>query len=239
MSQKLPQAVLLPGMDGTGELFLDFIAEISDEFETKDVRYSTDKYQSYSELVGLIRVSVPADAPFVLVAESFSTPLAIHYAATKPPNLKGLVLCAGFATSPLRGWRRFVASIIAPIAFRFTLPTLACKLFLVGADAPASLVTAVRSAISIVRPNVLSGRLRSVLRCDFRADLAQVDVPILCIRAERDRLVGASCLEEILRVKPETHVVAVSGPHLLLQREPAQTARIVAGFIGQLETGES
>jgi pimeloyl-[acyl-carrier protein] methyl ester esterase len=238
VNRKLPQIVLLPGMDGTGELFADFIAALSGEFETKAVRYSTDICQSYSELAGLIRGAVPADAPFVLVAESFSTPLAIHYAATKPPNLKGLVLCAGFASTPVRGWKRFVVSILAPIAFRFTLPTFACRLLLVGAGAQAFLVDAVRSTISSVQPNVLADRLRSLLACDFRAHLAQVDLPILYIRAEHDRLVDVVCLKEILRIKPETSVIAMSGPHLLLQREPVRTAEIVVGFAGQFEIGK-
>jgi pimeloyl-[acyl-carrier protein] methyl ester esterase len=232
---KLPQVVLLPGMDGTGELFADLIAAVSGEFETKVVRYSTDVCQSYSELAGLIRGAVPADAPFALVAESFSTPLAIYYAATKPPNLKGLVLCAGFASNPVQGWKRFVVSALAPIAFRFTLPNFVCKLLLVGPSASASLVAAVRSAVSSVRPDVLSARLRALLACDFRADLAQVDLPILYVQAEQDRLVDAACLGDMLRIKPETSVIAIPGPHLLLQREPVQTAKIVAGFVANLK----
>lgn len=235
VNRKLPQVVLLPGMDGTGELFANFIAAVSGKFETKVVRYSTDICQSYSELDGLIRAAGPAYAPFVLVAESFSTPLAIHYASTKPSNLKGLILCAGFASTPVRGWKRFVVLILAPIAFRFMLPNFVCKLLFLGLNAPASLVGAVRSAISLARPNVLSDRLRSILACDFRADLAQVDLPILYIRAEQDRLVNASCLRGILRIKPETLVIAIPGPHLLLQREPVQTARIVAGFVANLK----
>jgi pimeloyl-[acyl-carrier protein] methyl ester esterase len=221
-------------MDGTGELFADFIAALPDDFETEVVRYSTDNCQSYAELASLVRTAVPVDEPFMLLAESFSTPLAIHYASEKPPNLKGLVLCAGFASSPLRGWRRSAASILASIAFRFTLPNLVCKMLLVGPCASASLMIAVRSAISSVRPDVLSARLRTLLSSDFRADLAQIDVPLLYIQATQDRLVGASCLGEILRIRPETSVTAIPGPHLLLQREPMQTAEVVASFVSQL-----
>ena len=238
MNGKLPQVVLLLGMDGTGELFADFIAAVSGEFETKVMRYSTDICQSYAELAGLIRVMVPADAPFVFVAESFSTPLAIYYAATKPPNLKGLILCAGFASTPVRGWRRLVVSVLGPVAFRFTFSNFACKLFLVGPDAPASLVAAVRCAVLSVRPDVLSARLRTLLACDFRAELAQVDLPILYVQAEQDRLVDASCLREILRIKPGTFVRAIPGPHLLLQRKPTRTAEVVAGFVDQFEIEE-
>jgi hypothetical protein len=50
-------------------------------------------------------------------------------------------------------------------------PASAIKLLLVGRDAPPSLVAAVRSAISSVRPEVLSRRLRVILTCDARAEL--------------------------------------------------------------------
>jgi len=238
LTRGLLQIVLLPGLDGTGDLFADFIATLPEGFEAEVVRYPTDVYLSYAELASVICSAVPAHKPFVLVAESFSTPLAIQYAATKPSNLKGLVLVAGFASSPVRGWRRFMASILPPIAFRFPLPEFVCRLLLVGLEASPSLVAAVRLAVSSVRPNVLAARMCAVLVCDVRAELAQVGLPILYIQAKQDRLVDASCLREIVRIQPETSVIAVSGPHLLVQREPAKTAEIVAEFVGQFKVEE-
>ena len=95
--------VLLPGMDGTGELFSGFIAALPGTFEVVTVRYPTERYLPYSELENFVRAACPIFGPFMLVAESFSTPLAIQYAATSPANLAGIVLCTGFATSPVRG----------------------------------------------------------------------------------------------------------------------------------------
>lgn len=132
--------VLLPGMDGTGELLSEFAAALAGEFEVATERYPTERSLSYSELESFVRAVCPTSGPFVLLAESYSTPLAIKCAASKPENLEGLVLCAGFATSPMRGWRRFFGWLLAPLMFRIPLPNLAAKLWLVGPDAPPSLL---------------------------------------------------------------------------------------------------
>jgi pimeloyl-[acyl-carrier protein] methyl ester esterase len=225
--------VLLPGLDGTGELFTDFVNALSGSFETVTVRYPADRFLSYSELASLIRNSCPPSERFVLLAESFSTPLAIQYAAANPTNLAALVLCAGFASSPVHGWRRLLGSLLTQIVFRIPLPKFAARYWLVGPSAPYSLLTSVRVAISSVKPNVLAGRFRAVIACDALAELEQIAVPILYIQAKQDRLVRASCLEEIRRIKPQLVVAILDGPHLLLQREPRKSARLVLEFVQQ------
>jgi pimeloyl-ACP methyl ester carboxylesterase len=221
-------------MDGTGDLFADFVKALPDEFETEIVRYPTDVSLSYSDLMLHVNSATPAAEPFTLVAESFSTPLAIQLAAMNPPNLKGLVLCAGFATSPVRSWLRFLCSLLSPVLFRLPLPEFIGRRLLVGPTAPPTLLVAVLTAISSVQPKVLSARFRSVLACDARTELTQISVPILYIRAMQDCLIHPSCLEEIQQINPQTAVAVVDGPHLLFQREPTQTAAVVAGFVRQI-----
>jgi pimeloyl-ACP methyl ester carboxylesterase len=230
----ISRLVLLPGMDGTGELFADFLEALPDAFDARVVRYPSGEFLSYSELITLVQSAAPAAEPFVLVAESFSSPLAVQFAAMNPPNLKALILCAGFVTGPASGWMRFAASLLAPVVFRLPLPGIFAKYFLLGADPPKTLLAAVRSAISTVRPTVLSARLHAVLTCDARAELSRINVPIVYLQAAHDRLVPASALEEILRINPRTTVVKIPGPHLLLQCEPQKAAGSIATFIEQL-----
>jgi pimeloyl-[acyl-carrier protein] methyl ester esterase len=234
MGLTFPKLILLPGMDGTGELFADFIRILQMEFEAEVLRYPPDRFLSYEQLMPQTRSVFPASKPFVLVAESFSTPLVIQLAATNPQNLKGIVLCAGFATSPLEGWLRRVGLILSPILFRARLPEFGARYWLVGPTASPMLLDAVRAAISSVKPNVLSARLGAALTCDVRADLKEVAVLILYLQAKQDRLVKASSFEEIRRVKPQTVVTAIQGPHLLFQREPQLTAEVVMEFVRQL-----
>jgi pimeloyl-[acyl-carrier protein] methyl ester esterase len=226
--------VLLPGMDGTGELFSEFAAALAGEFETVTARYPTERCLSYSELEGFVRAVCPTSGSFVLLAESYSTPLAIKYAASNPEDLEGLVLCAGFATSPVQGWRRFLGRLLAPVMFCIPLPNLAAKLWLVGPDAPPSLLEVVRAAVFSVKPKVLAARLRSLLACDVRPEMGRVTVPIMYLQAKQDRLVASACLDELRRIKPQMAVAALEGPHLLLQREPYKAAEKVVGFVRSL-----
>lgn len=199
--------VLLPGMDGTAKLFASFIEALPRSLDAIAVPYPSDHYLSYVELERLVRLACPNAEPFVLLAESFSTPLAIQFAATAPENLRGLVLCAGFTASPIQGWMRVVGSLLAPLLVRLPLPNTAIKLLLLGKKAPVATVAALRETISSIQPDVLAARLRAVLACDMA--LSQIAAPILYIRAENDRLVGISCLEEVLRCNPTVDVVSI------------------------------
>ena len=234
MGLRLPKLILLPGMDGTGELFADFIKALSVGFEAEVMRYPAGRFLSYDQLMSLTLSALSASEPFVLVAESFSTPLAAQLAATKPPHLKGVVLCAGFVTSPLRGWLRYLCLFLAPALFSVKLPEPAARYWLTGSSASPALLASVRAAISSVRPTVLSARLRAVLTCDASAALEKIAVPILYLQAKKDRLVKESSFNEICRIKPKTVAAVIPGPHLLFQLEPQRAAEVVMEFVRQL-----
>jgi pimeloyl-ACP methyl ester carboxylesterase len=237
MFPSAPKFVLLPGMDGTGELFAGFVAALPDTFETTTVRYPIDICLGYPDLISFVESAIQSAEPFVLLAESFSTPVAIHFASRKPPGLKGLVICAGFASSPMRGWRRSIASLLVPAFFNFSLPEFALKYWLVGRNPPLALLASVRRAISSVKRGVLATRMRSILACDVRQELGQIDVPILYIQATHDRLVPALCFQEILKTKPQVSLVRISAPHFILQREPQRAAEAVLRFTRELRPG--
>jgi len=230
----IQRLVLLPGMHGTGELFSEFMRMIPEPKHIEAPHYPRDASPLYNQLQAMVESVAPTSENFILLAESYSTPLAIQYAATTPQNLRGLILCAGFATSPIRGWRRSFASWIAPLIFRLPLPTIAMSHFLVGPGASHSLHTAVRAAIRSVKPKVLTARLRQILAVDARIALGKVSVPILYIQAKQDRMVGPSCLEEIRGIKPQVDVACIEGPHLILQRKPQQCADIIMKFLDSL-----
>src|SRR4051812_12633896 len=92
--------VLLPGMDGTGLMFAPFIAALGPDVDCRVVAYPTDRALDYAEHEAIARAALPGDAPYVILGESFSGPIAIRIAASAPANLMGLVLCCSFARSP-------------------------------------------------------------------------------------------------------------------------------------------
>jgi pimeloyl-[acyl-carrier protein] methyl ester esterase len=225
--------ILLPGLDGTGELFSDFLKALPNGFAPIIVQYPPQKSLSCFELVDHVRAFCPIDEPFVIIAESFSVPIAIKYAAANPSNLKGLVLCAGFITSPIKGLSRFIGSLLAPVLFRMELPGVLAKYLLVGFDASPMLLSAVRTAISSVQKKVLVRRVRAVFVCDATLEISQIQAPILYIQAKHDRLVRCSCFKEIQRANPNVTMMTIEGPHLILQRAPLKSAEIIINIARQ------
>jgi pimeloyl-[acyl-carrier protein] methyl ester esterase len=225
--------VLLPGLDGTGGLFADFLTVLPRSLATTVVSYPKNIFLPYSELLHRVSIAVPKAEPFVVLAESFSTPLAMKYAATSPPNLAAVVICAGFVRKPIVGWSRLVKAVAKPWFFRLRPPQFILEYFLVGKNAPPALIQMLRHTLQRVRPEVLSGRVREVLDCDARNDLARTTVPVLYLRAFHDRLLSASCQREILQIRPDVEVATIEGPHMLLQREPQKVANLVVPFIAK------
>jgi len=206
LSESKLALILLSGMDGTGELFERFLSILPAWIQPKVVRYPPHQPLSYTDLLASVRRTLPPSEPCVVLAESFSTPIAIRLAAERPPNLKALIICAGFIESPIRGVVRLCVSLLAPILFRFAPPGFVIRTLLVGRHAPVELVRSTRMTISSVSPGVLLRRLREVLRCNEGERLANVVVPILYIRANQDHLVGRGSVDALKGVKPSVTI---------------------------------
>src|SRR3954466_9056395 len=113
MSLKMVQThlVLLPGLDGTGDLFAPFVHALTNHFTSSVVTYPRDKMLNYQQLIPRIREVIPWGEPYMLLAESFSGPLAFQFAAVQPENLRAIVLAASFVNNPvhpLLEWARFL-----------------------------------------------------------------------------------------------------------------------------------
>jgi pimeloyl-[acyl-carrier protein] methyl ester esterase len=228
--------VLLPGLDGTGELFVDLIAALPESWTATTVTYPTDRFLPYVDLRPFVSAAVPQSKRFVLVAESFSAPLAVWYAATNPPNLAAVVICAGFVRNPLRGWSGAVKVLAKPWLLKLRAPRIIVEYFLLGQRAPSGLLRSLRHALQRVSPDVLSGRLQEVLDCDARDELRRTTVPLLYLEATCDRLLSSSCKNEFSQLRPDIVLRSVPAPHLLLQREPQKAATIMMAFISSLPT---
>lgn len=235
----IQRLLLLPGMHGTGELFLDFIRALPGSIRSDALCYPAELLLSYEDLGRQVRDYAPSNEPYAIVAESFSTPIAIAFAAQRPPNLKAVILCAGFAASPLGGWRRLLASTLTPFLPFGRVPETLIQRFFVGWGAPKHLSASVQKSIKQVKHDVLRYRLQCVLACDERAALLKIAIPMLYLRAAEDRLVPRATSEEILRLRPEIQMVEIPGPHLLLQANPKAAAEVVVQFLEDLDRSGS
>jgi pimeloyl-[acyl-carrier protein] methyl ester esterase len=217
------RAVLLPGLDATGLLFTAFADQLQPEFQTSIVDYPTHVRLDYAALEA--RFDLPSE-PFILIAESFSGPLAIRLAASKPPHLQGLVLAASFARCPSKLLKLF-APLLRPQMFRMAPPDALLRWALLGADAQVLDLGALRQAIMRVAPDVLAARLRAIAAVDVTAEFMQLRLPTLYIAGSSDRLVRNAVATDLQRAKPDLEIAILNAPHMVLQRRPAEAAAAV------------
>jgi pimeloyl-ACP methyl ester carboxylesterase len=222
--------VLLPGLDGTGDQFAPLIARLGSDFAPTVVRYPNAGAVDFPAHEATARASLPTDQTYLLLGESFSGPLAIRLAATAPPGLGGLILCASFARFPrpaLRFLRPFGGMISTAM-----LPAWLIASVVLGGSARPPLKSLLTRSMRGTSPRALRSRVLSVFDVDARRELALVRVPILYLRATRDRLVPASAAREIAAIARHTVIAEIDAPHFVLQAAPAEAAQAITRFAG-------
>lgn len=220
--------VLLPGMDGTGDLFAEFAARLQDAFDVVVVRYPPSQALGYAALTELARAALPREGPYVILGESFSGPIAVALAAQASPRLQGLVLCCSFVRNPhpwLGGLRRLVPWLPVPVALLGWLTR-----GLLGRGAGAVLRQQVSQAVAQPSPAAWRARLQAVLSIDATETLAACRVPVLYLRATQDWLVPRSALAWVTQHGSQVREVAFPGGHFLLQRHAERAAAAVRAF---------
>jgi pimeloyl-ACP methyl ester carboxylesterase len=223
--------VLLPGMDGTGDLFGPFLRALPPGAVATVVAYPPDRPLGYGDLRPLVEAAIPAEGPYVLVAESFSGPLGILHAADRPPRLRALVLSATFASNPLPGAVRGIGVLARPSLFRIRPTASFVRSFLAGRDVRPEVLDLLMSVAAKVDPEVMAFRLRQVLDVDVEDALPSIAVPTLYLQASRDRLVGRRAMKRIAARLPGMRTAVLDAHHLLLQTRPEEAVRAIDGFL--------
>jgi pimeloyl-ACP methyl ester carboxylesterase len=97
------QLVFLPGLDGTGLSYGPLGEVMPVNARVTVVRYPVDQKLSFAELVHCAYEQLPRNKPFVLIAESFSGPIAISLASfmPTPPFLDSIFSENSFVMKPM------------------------------------------------------------------------------------------------------------------------------------------
>lgn len=227
-----PHLILLPGLDGTGELFAPLLQALGEDVTTSVVRYSAEL--TFDEYVESAAEALPERC--VVIAESFSGPVAIALAARHPGKVRCLVLCATFATSPFRPLTKLVRFV--PKRLFRTSPLLAVVLnyFSLSGDS-ADVRPSPVAVVSGVPPAIMRARLACLATVDVRRLLSRVAVPVLYLRAAKDRIVSARRSRELTSQLSNVVVKEIEGPHLLLQARPRECAAAIGKFVREGESG--
>jgi len=216
-------------MDGTGSLFSDFISVLPKDSNPLVVTYPPDQPLTYAELEAFVSARLPTQ-PHILVAESFSGPIAIAVAATAPLGLRGVVLVCSFAKAP-------VSALFGALLSKLPLwraPTRLAAAALLGRHSTPVLRQRLSAAMCEVTTNTWRARLRAVFSVDVTSKLKTLDAPLLYLQATTDRVVPRSAWRQIKRSLPSARLEQISGPHFLLQTKPVESAARITLFAKEL-----
>lgn len=223
--------VVLPGLDGTGTMLSSF-AQRFGSGEVDVIAYPGDRRLSYRELADFVAQCLPSDAPFVLIAESFSGQVVTLLARRGHPGLAGIVFAASFVSPP----RRFPSAVVPlfrHLPFKSRLALRLAAPFTGGGQTDAE-GASLAAAVAEVDRAVLADRLDQVLRADHAAEFAQLALPMLYLRPRQDRLVPASAARDMARRNPYLAVRELDGPHFILQTRPDEAAIIIRELVASL-----
>jgi pimeloyl-[acyl-carrier protein] methyl ester esterase len=220
------RVLLLPGLDGTGKLLDRFVALTPAGLSCEVIAYQ-DNFASLDEYVNVVKARLGAGAPTVLVAESFSGPIAAQIASRCRDQIAGVVFAASFVKPPHAALLN-LAEISPTLLFNLMRETLVNHFCANGVHDKVVLDEA-KAVVGALASEVIKRRLM-LLGSLAKLRLAPIDIPVLSLRATRDRLITKTATSSIANTFPKTLSIDVDSPHFLLQTRPEQCWRHIEKF---------
>jgi pimeloyl-ACP methyl ester carboxylesterase len=228
--------VFMPGLDGTGISFEPLGKILPPDLIVKVVQYPTDRLLSFAQTIQCAGEQLQAAQGAIVVAESFSGPVAIALAGTVRLNAKALVLCATFARPPRPRMLKILSCLPLEMLFRLPYPRFIFKHVVEGGAEAADLFHALWQRIRASVPaSVLAHRVRMIREMDVRAQLPRLGMPCLYLQAAGDRTVPAEALQDFKLLLPDLRIQRIQGPHFILQARPSACLEVIEDFVGGIK----
>ncbi|MDC1141779.1 alpha/beta hydrolase [Planctomycetota bacterium] len=206
--------VFLPGLHGTGELFNPLLKALPDTVDPLVVAYPNNRRLSYIELADYVAEHLPKDE-FLIVAESFSGPVAHLVANKSPKGLKRVLFFASFLRNPNPMLLNWLTLPFAGLAMSLATDGM-MRRRMIGKYDDDELWELIKATINSVPKSIIKYRLR--LMAGFKAPEKTSSIPYSSYAAESDTLVRPS--NSVCSTWTDDLPDLIPGPHLLLQTVP-------------------
>jgi pimeloyl-[acyl-carrier protein] methyl ester esterase len=223
--------VLMPGLDGTGLSFEPLLPLLPADAKVTIVRYPKDLLLSFEETVEYAAAQIPAGVPPIIVAESFSGPIAIQMIGSGRIKAKALVLCATFAKSPRPIVWRITRFLRLPLLIRPDMPKRFFKIVIGENKLIAKLLPLWKKVHADVPARVINHRLKIINQVDVTKWLKNLPVPCCYLQATNDRVVPSSCLTDFENCIPNLVIKRIKAPHFILQAQPRACLEAIEEFV--------
>ena len=221
------QFLLLPRFDGTGKLFNRFVRIQPPGLSCEVVAYG-ESFATLDDYINVVKAKLSTNTKTVLVAESFSGPIAAHIALRHREQVAGIVFAASFVTPPHQALLNLMG-IMPSRAFSLMRATLT-KQFCVNGVGDTTVVEEASSVVNALESVVIKRRLMLLANL-ANSQLAPMDIPVLSLRSAQDRLITKAAASSIANIFINTTCINVNAPHFLLQACPEECWRHIEKFV--------
>ncbi|HXE00360.1 MAG TPA: alpha/beta hydrolase [Hyphomicrobium sp.] len=225
MAANAPEIVLLPGLDGTGDLFDWVTPFLTEDLNVSIVRYPPDPTLGYAGYTELVRNAIGKRKVFLL-GESFSGPVAVRVAKQLGEQIKGIVLAATFVKNPWPSWLIRRAANVDPMA----TPAKIRNAILIGPYGDAELTRRIDEIVRTIPRPLRAARFRAMADVDVRDDFGALRCPVLALHGRDDWLVPKKSMQNAIITKGGARMVVIPGAHMLLQTRAEAAAGEIVSF---------
>jgi len=223
--------VLLPGLDGTGNLFSPFLKQFSDQSCATVIPYPLDHYIPFEHLADYIISLLPKNKPIIILGESYSGPVALSLASRKDIDIQAVILVATFAKYPPSFLKTISKWLPLSLFLQLPIPDFVIRRFCFGSATNKTLSLMLRNAVKANTPNVLAKRARDGASIDVTKLLNEIKIPCLYIAATDDKMVPNKAIDILKRNLSNLEVVTIEGSHFILQVQPEGCYKVINKFL--------
>ncbi len=242
ITKETTHLIFLPGLHGTDDLYDHLLEHLESEvsFQRTLINYPDDINQSYGKLTAWLSAHLFLDEinptsvhhKTVIIAESFSTVIALQLAEKFPEKIDGVIISGGFCSSPVPT----IFSYIPLRPFFFIKPPLTIiRRYLTGSTCPLDLVKDVRSVMKKVSTKRITQRLRSIFALEEESVPSISSTPIMLLQAEHDEVISWEKQNQLEQHLPHAEAHWLDAPHLIFQVQPSDSATLILEFLEKIK----
>jgi pimeloyl-ACP methyl ester carboxylesterase len=189
--------VLVPGMDGTGELFYRQVPLLARTYRVARYALREDAKSMdvlVDDLADVVRAVSPGGEPAVVVGESFGGAVALSTALARPELVAALVVLNSFPRFLPQFWLRLAIVTLTAVPFPWQAMTIVRRLTGFRLHSRYTHRREIRRFLELTAATTRRAylaRLKILRRYDVRERLAEIRVPTLFVASDRDHLVPA------------------------------------------------
>ncbi len=222
-AERKPLALLIPGLDGTGQLYYRQLDGLSPRFRVMPWRFRAGGAFGFDDLIEELGQATDCEESGAIrvIGESFGGTVALHFVLAYPERVNQLVLINTFAHYRRR-IRIRLGCTLAPLLSKWWLQSLknaVTELILASEGILVEDRTRYREIIRQVDPAAYRRRLELVRKVDLRSKVGSIAAPTHIFASGRDKIVASvkeARLMASLIPQARLHVFPRAGHALIL-----------------------